>query len=119
MSENFTVKSKKKNPPRTGLKGKTEEFKSSVAPKEETIEVIAEVPTIEVVQKSNPPPVPPPPVISPPGVTPPAPPGETTAEATGGILLKQESNITVDSQDISAMERTETVSKSQASFQSL
>ena len=116
MSENFTVKSKK-NPPRTGLKGKTEEFKSSVAPKEETIEVIAEVPTIEVVQKSNPPPVPPPPVISPPGVTPPAPPGETTAEATGGILLKQESNITVESQDISAMERTETVSKSQASFQ--
>ena len=96
-------------------KGKTEEFKSSVAPKEETIEVITEVPTIEVVQKSNPPPVPPPPVISPPGgaPAPPPPPGEPPA---GGILLKQESNITVDSQDISAMERTETVSKSQARF---
>ena len=54
-------------------------------------------------------------MISPPGgaPAPPPPPGEQPA---GGILLKQESNITVDSQDISAMERTETVSKSQECF---
>ena len=90
-----------------------------MAPKEETIEIITEVPTIEVVQKSNPPPVPPPPVISSPGgetqATSSEAPGESET-AMGGILLKQESNITVDSHDISAMERTETVSKSQASY---
>ena len=111
---------------RTDVDGKATEYKEPEVPPEPPIEVITALPEVEVIQKKDPPPVPPAPPVTEAaaGATPevvpstvdigePPPPNPDPALGSTGQLKLKESTVTFDSQDISAMERTETVSKSQ------